>query len=134
MQKQFYLFRMQKSAIRNGYFVLLYCFAMGCVWFTFTGITLLFFIALLVFVGCFHEEKIISLAYDKKREWILELNNAVFERATLLASSVMFQYLCVLHFELVQSKQKKTLVLFPDNLSARDFPLLRRCVKMGFLS
>lgn len=134
MSNQYHSFQPKKSSIFVVYTIVLYLFAIGCVWFTFSGLTLFFLLTIIFLISKKRENRtIISLQYDKETEWILQLTNETIVRTMLLPTSVMWRYLCILHFESLQSKERTTLILFADSLSSRDFQLLRRCVRMGYI-
>jgi len=129
-------FQPQKSRIYGWYLLSTHLFALICVssvtsFFLFPVFFLCVTISFLIYF-C-RAPKIISLQYDQKRKWILELTDHSIERAELLSSSVMMRYFLILHFKALDSGIKRTSLLFSDSFSPLDFQALRRCVKMGFL-
>lgn len=88
-------------------------------------------ISFLFFLEC--DQKIITLEYAQKTEWILHCRDDQIFRMQLLSSSVMMRYFLILHFTSENVTDKKTLVLFSDLFSPENYRDLRRCVKMGFL-
>lgn len=129
-------FQPMKSCIYGWYLLATHFFALLCV----VSITPLFlFPVFLLFtlisfsIYFFRAPTILSLRYNKKTEWILILSDNAVERAELLSSSVMMRHFLILHFKTINTDTKRTLLLFSDSLSSRDFQSLRRYIKMGFL-
>lgn len=127
---------MPKSMFHLCYLIFTHLFAFICICmiapFFFDGIFLLFVAASFLYY-LFYDQKMTSLQYDQKTEWIVELNNGKIMHATLLPSSVMMRYFVVLHFKCIHSAKKKRMVLFSDHFSKDDYRALRRCMKMGYL-
>ncbi|MDP1573642.1 MAG: hypothetical protein Q8L78_01720 [Coxiellaceae bacterium] len=71
----------------------------------------------------------VSIEYKKEDVWILESAAEGIVPAKLLSSSVMMRYLLILHFEALRRKQKKIVVIFPDQLMFKAYRALRRGVK-----
>lgn len=114
-----------------------HCFAFACIGITFSGALFFVFSILLILCGAYYYffdyPEIVSLTFLKETEWNVQLLNAGVEHAQLLGSSVMFRYMMILHFQLFSSRKKKSIVLFCDSFSKRDYQALRRCVKIGYL-
>lgn len=75
----------------------------------------------------------ISLAYDKKRDWLIIKKNNEIIHAELLTSSVLLRHCIILHFQIKHSKTKKCICFFSDHFSNDNFQTVRRHMKMGFL-
>lgn len=136
MKNSLTYFQPKKSTIYGWYLLSIHLFALICIasispFFLFPVYFLFATISFLVYF--FRSPEIISLQYDKKREWILCLQNSEIARAELLPSSVMMRHFLILHFKVFDSGKKKTSLLFSDSLSQQNFQALRRAVKMGFL-
>lgn len=92
----------------------------------------LFFLIISFIFFLERDQKIMTLEYAQKTEWILYCHDDQIFRMQLLSSSVMMRYFLVLHFK-GENEYKKTLVLFSDMFSSENYRRFRRCVKMGFL-
>ncbi|PIZ04139.1 MAG: hypothetical protein COY58_05645 [Gammaproteobacteria bacterium CG_4_10_14_0_8_um_filter_38_16] len=116
--------------------MLLFIFALICIWISFSGwlfFMLLISVLVLTAYSLFYARSTIcALLFSKEREWILYLSHDQVVRATLLGDSVMFRHIMILHFQLLSSKHKKSIVLFSDQFSIAVYRELRRCIKMGY--
>lgn len=128
------MFIPKNSTVYFLYLICVHVFAVACLLMLTFGLIF----ALLLLLGEFlwfmqnlHEKKILSLRYDQKTEWILQLSSTEFERAHLLGSSVMFSCGMILHFKLINGSTRKTICVFSDSFSRVDFQHLRRCVRMN---
>ena len=127
------IFLPHPSVFRFIHITLVYFFSVTCVFFLQFPFNFICFLLLPFLYYFTRDEKIISLQYDKKREWILQWSEQKFKRATLLGSSVILRYLVILHFRDVADEKQKIFYFFSDSFSQKDFQSLRRCMKNGFL-
>lgn len=126
---------LQYSPIYRGYLIAVHLFAFACVAMVLPNA--LYVIALFCLIISFiffleRDQKIMTLEYSQKAEWILHCHDDQVVRMQLLPSSVMTRYFLILHF-MDENEYNKTLVLFSDMFSSENYRNLRRRVKMGFL-
>lgn len=118
------------------YSVLVHLFAVFCVIsvtsFYMCWLSVLALIGSILFYGC-RKETIAMLECTDKKEWIVHQASAESVRVEILSSSVMMSWFLIVHFEVLQNKQKMHRVVFCDALSRDDFYALRRCVRCAFL-
>ena len=129
------IFHPRQSIIHLCYLIFTHAFSFICICLIaplfFDSIFLLFVVTSFLSY-LFHDQKIISLCYVQKTEWILKFGHDEMMHATLLPSSVMMRYFVVLHFNCIHSAKKKRMVLFSDHFSKADYQALRRCMKNGY--
>lgn len=130
------VFLLKPSWIYRIYSVLVHVFAVLCIASVVSFYTCL--MGLIVMTGSFlfyfyRKESIVILECTDQKEWIVHRANAEIARAEILSSSVMMSWFLILHFEVLNDKQKKRCIVFRDSLSREDFYALRRCVRCAFL-
>lgn len=136
MRNIFLIHPLKHSPIYRGYLITIHFFAFVCAAMVLPDaldVIILFCLIISFLFFLEHDQKIISLEYAQKTEWILHCNDDHVLRMQLLPSSVMIRYFLILHFTGENLADKKTLVLFSDLFSHENYRDLRRRVKMGFL-
>jgi len=71
------------------------------------------------------------IRYSEETGWQLSQNNSVFQRIEILPTSVVSQYVIVLHFHL-QDKKQLSRVIFYDALSTQDYRALVVALKVAW--
>lgn len=126
------VFSPKPSKISFIYLILVHIFSMICIfllipfWMVFLCLPmmLIFFIYFIRY-----SNEIVTLQYAKKTEWILGLKNGKYLRGELLKNSVIFRYFLILHFKI--ENKTKTIVIWSDSLSLKEYKAVRRAVRRG---
>ena len=136
MPRFFKILPLQSSSFYIGYLIFLHIFAYICAVTVAPNtlhVIILFCLMISFLFYLEQDQKIISLEYMRKTDWILHYSDKRVLRMQLLSHSVMMRYFLVLHFQSELTNQKQSVVLFSDMFSDAEYRQVRGCVSMGFL-